>query len=125
MEDTYVIDHIKELCKQRGWTCYRLSKESGIPHSSLNTMLNKQHIPSMNNLIKICKGFNITLAQFFAGIDNEITDEHSEILTLWNSLDNESKKIAKIYMYGLAHKEISYTTPNMTTHGKEMKNNEL
>lgn len=103
MEDIYVIEHIKELCQQRGWTYYKLAKESNIPYSSLNTMMNKQHIPSMNNLIKICKGFDITLSQFFLGID-EITNEQEEVLKVWNLLDRNSKKLAMVYMHGLAHK---------------------
>lgn len=105
MEDIFVIEHIKELCKQRGWTYYKLAKKSNIPYSSLNTMMNKQHIPSMNNLIKICKGFNITLSQFFADID-ETTNEQQELLKLWNSLNQSSKKLAIVYMYGLAHREV-------------------
>lgn len=105
MEDTYVIDHIKELCAQRKWTYYRLSKEAGIPHSSLNTMLNKRHIPSMHNLIKICNGFGITLSQFFADM-NELTNEQNEIIQLWNTLDDYSKQLAKNYLYGLAHRPL-------------------
>ncbi len=104
MEDIYVIDHIKEICKQRGWTYYHLSKESGIPHSSLSNMLNNQHIPTMKNLIKICDGFGISLSQFFISMD-KTTDEQTELLQLWNSLDDASKKLALTYLYGLAHKE--------------------
>lgn len=107
MEDIFVVEHIKELCNQRGWTYYKLAQKSNIPYSSLNTMLNKQHIPSMNNLIKICKGFNIKLSQFFEGIeDRDITDEQSQLLELWNLLDEKAKELALVYMYGLAHKEI-------------------
>ena len=106
MEDFFVIDHIKELCKQRGWTYYRLAKESNIPHSSLNTMLNKQHIPSMNNLIKICEGFDITLAEFFAGMESP-SDELHEVMNLWNNLGRSSKDLVIAYMYGLSHKDIS------------------
>lgn len=107
MEDIYVLEHIKELCQQRGWTYYKLAKESNIPYSSLNTIMKKQHIPSMNNLIKICKGFDITLSQFFSGID-ETTTEQQELLKVWNLLNQDSKKLAMVYMYGLAHKEIPF-----------------
>ena len=106
MEDFYVIDHIKEICRQRGWTYYRLAKESGIPHSSLNTMLNKQHIPSMNNLIKICRGFNITLAEFFTSMEAP-SDEQQELVNLWNGLDKPAKNLVMAYMYGLAQKDLS------------------
>lgn len=108
MEDVFVIEHIKELCNQRGWTYYKLAQESNIPYSSLNTMLKKQHIPSMNNLIKICRGFNITLTQFFSGIEKP-TDEQSTLLNVWNLLDENSKNLALNYIYGLAHKGIPIT----------------
>lgn len=101
MEDIFVVDHVKELCEQRGWTLYRLAKNSGIAYSALNTMIKKNHIPTMNSLIKICKGFDITVAQFFQGMQ-PITDEQSEILNIWNTLDDSRKALAKCYMYGLA-----------------------
>ena len=110
MEDIFVIEHIKNLCNQRGWTYYKLAQKSNIPYSSLNTMLKKQHIPSMNNLIKICKGFDITLSQFFSGIEPS-NDEQSMFLNLWNSLDEHSKELVLTYMYGLAHKEIPLLKP--------------
>ncbi len=73
-------------------------------------MLNKQHIPTMNNLIKICKGFNIKLSQFFLEIENQTesnsNDEQEILLSIWGSLSDHSKKLAMIYMYGLAHKEV-------------------
>lgn len=101
MEDIFVVNHIKELCKQRGWTLYRLAKNSGIAYSALNTMIKKNHIPTMNSLIKICKGFDITVPQFFQDMQPP-TDEQSEILRLWNYLDENSKDMAKAYLYGLA-----------------------
>ena len=109
MEDYYVIDHIKELCRQRGWKYYRLAKESGIPYSSLNTMLKKRHIPSMSNLIKICGGFNITLAEFFASMENP-SDEQQNLIKLWSGLDRHAKDLVMAYIYGLAKKELSKRT---------------
>lgn len=107
MEDTYVLNHIRELCNQRGWTYYKLAQESNIPYSSLNTMLKKQHIPSIYNLIKICRGFDITLSEFFSDAEeNGIDDKKTELFNLWNLLDENSKKFVLTYMYGLANKQI-------------------
>lgn len=105
MEDIHVIEHIKEICKYRGWTYYKLAKESGIPHSSLSTMLNKQHIPSMANLIKICQGFDITLSQFFASMETP-TNRQEELINIWTLLDEQAKELLMTYAYGLSHKEI-------------------
>lgn len=106
MEDTYVIRHIKELCRQRHVSYYRLSKLSDIPYSSLNTMLKKEHIPSMRNLIKICNGLNITLTQFFSETSDNLTSEQQTILELWSLLDPNTKQFLLGYMYGITHKEL-------------------
>lgn len=100
-----IIEHIKELCARRNWTYYRLAKESGMPHSSLNTLLNKQKIPSMNNLIKICRAFDMTLTEFFAGME-PTTNELQEIVNTLSELDKTSKQLAKTYIYGLSRKEV-------------------
>lgn len=104
MEDILVIKHIKELCNQRGWTIYKLAQKANIPYSSLNTMLKQNHIPTINSLIKICFAFEITLAEFFAGIEGYSisTPENCELMGLWNILDSRSRELVLTYMYGLA-----------------------
>ena len=104
MEDIYVTEHIKELCKQRGWSYYRLAQESGIPHSSLNYMLKHQHVPTVNNLIKICRGLDIELWQFFYDISPENTTEQEDLMNIWNLLSTFQKELALTYMYGLSNK---------------------
>ena len=104
MEDIFVTEHIKEICKQRGWSYYKLAKKSGIPHSSLNYMMKHQHVPTINTLIKICNGLEMTLSQFFVGLADEKTDEQDEIINLWNLLNEQEKQLAIAYVYGLLHK---------------------
>lgn len=104
MEDIYVTEHIKEICKQRGWSYYKLAKESGISHSSLNYTMKHQHVPTINTLIKICNGLDITLSQFFDGIDNNKSEEQDKLISLWNLLNEQEKELALIYIYGLLHK---------------------
>ena len=108
MEDICVINQIKEICKQRGWSYYKLAQKSGIPHSSLSTMLNKQHIPSMNNLIKICRGFDIPLSEFFRAIEGSQT-LNDEVINLWSLLDSNDRALVLAYMRGLAHKGMPTT----------------
>lgn len=57
---------IKELCKERGMTQYALSLKSGVPQSTLSTIINCT-FPSMKIRIiyEICEGFEITLNEFF------------------------------------------------------------
>ena len=65
MRDTDVIQHIQDLCKERNWSYYRLAKESDIPYSTLNNMMNRTNIPTIPTLQKLCDGFGITLSDFF------------------------------------------------------------
>lgn len=102
-----VMERIKELCQTRGWTYYRLAKESGIPYSTLTTMLHKTNIPSIPTLIKICSGLHISIAQFFSPEDDvaKLSAEQQECLYLWNELDETSQSLALAYMSGLRDRQ--------------------
>ena len=56
---------IKQLSEERGWTDYRLAKESGLSHSTVTNMLNRNNAPTLPTLESVCKAFGITLSQFF------------------------------------------------------------
>lgn len=64
MQEQEIISRIIALCSARGWTFYRLAKQSGITYSTLCTMLHKATAPSVPTLIKICRGFDISLSEF-------------------------------------------------------------
>lgn len=57
---------IKELCKEKGLTQYKLSMKSGVPQSTLSTVM-KCMFPSVKLRIiyEICEGFEIDIKQFF------------------------------------------------------------
>lgn len=102
-----VTGRINELCKARGWSYYRLAKESGIPYSTLNTMLHKANTPSVPSLTKMCAGFQISLAQFFSTGDEtaKLTRSQKDCLKLWDALDLRSQELASAYMQGLADRQ--------------------
>ena len=104
MKDFEVMDRIKQLCESRSWSYYRLAKASGIPYSTLNTMLHKSYVPTVPSLQKICDGFGIT---FFSEKDEVslLTDEQRMCLEQWNSLDEKSQALALAYMQGLAERQ--------------------
>lgn len=107
MAEFDVVARIRELCASRSWTYYRLAKASGIPYSTLSTMLHKTNVPSVPSLMKICEGFGITLAQFFSDQDEtaRLTADQKDCLVLWNGLDAESKALASAYMQGLTDRQ--------------------
>ena len=107
MDEFDVMGRIKELCASRSWTYYRLAKEADIPYSSLSTMLHKAYVPSIPSLIKICKGFDITLAQFFSEEDEtaKLSKKQKICLEYWDQLDGQSQSLALAYMKGLADRQ--------------------
>ena len=58
---------IRELCAERNMTQYALSLKSGVPQSTLSTIINCT-FPSMKVSIiyEICEGFEISIGEFFA-----------------------------------------------------------
>lgn len=61
-----VAERIRELCEQKGLTQYKLSLRSGVPQSTLSTIL-RHTFPSVKLRIiyEICEGLEITLEDFF------------------------------------------------------------
>ena len=107
MEDFNVMARIKELCEARSWTYYRLAKEADIPYSSLSTMLHKAYVPSVPSLMKICRGFDISLSQFFSEEDDtaKLSKKQKLCLEHWDRLDERSQTLALAYMDGLADRQ--------------------
>lgn len=78
--------------EDRGWTKYKLSKECGLSESTLANIFRRNVEPSIATLEAICKGFGITLSQFFADSDMvELSPELKELFNEWVSLTPEQK----------------------------------
>lgn len=62
-----IATRIKELCKERGITQYQLYLKTGVPQSTLSTIMNCSY-PSIKLRIiyEICDGLEIDLEEFFA-----------------------------------------------------------
>lgn len=104
MRDTDVIDHIAELCKERGWTYYRLAKATGIPYSTLSNMIHRHNIPTIPTLQKICDGMDISLPDFFAGDHRSahLTKAQHDFLDILSNLSQRDKQLLTAYAKGLA-----------------------
>ena len=102
MKEEFVMERILELCKERGWTKYRLSKETGIPSSTINNLIKRTNIPTIPTLIKICNAFGITMAQFFSdGEQVSLTVEQRELLRCWNRMELEEKCRTAAFISGI------------------------
>ena len=105
-EEMDVLERIRDLCQEREYSYYELAKRSGIPYSTLNTLILKETQPSLPTLKRLCGGLGITLEQFFGGGDGEyaLTAEQRECLSLFSILTSEEQALAIAYMKGLAHR---------------------
>ena len=84
---------IRELLEELNWSEYRLAIESGLSQSTVANIFNRNTTPSVATLEQICKGFSITLAQFFAEGDMvELTGEQREMFEAWRTLSPEQKE---------------------------------
>ena len=92
---------IRELCDERDINNYKLSKASGISMSALSHMFNRQTIPNVTTLIRICDGLGITLNELFdyGGLDRvHLTDETVRLLDFWNQLDSTERRELLYYL---------------------------
>lgn len=85
---------IKKLMEERGWTDYRLAKESGLSHSTVTNMFNRNNAPTLPTLEAVCRAFGITLAQFFSeGNPLELTEEQKMLFARWSSLTEKQRNL--------------------------------
>ncbi|RGZ01898.1 helix-turn-helix transcriptional regulator [Clostridium sp. AM58-1XD] len=106
MNEINPLERIQELCRERNWSYYQLAKASGIAYSTLNTMINKENMPSLPTLQKLCHGFGISITDFFEPDRSQsgLTEEQAQCISLYTALPPEDRKLAVAFMKGLLKK---------------------
>ena len=85
-------ERIRQLMDERQWSEYRLAKEAGLSQSTIVNLFKRNTIPSVTTLESICKGFGISLSQFFCeGNMTELSDEQKELFDKWVTLTEKQK----------------------------------
>ena len=98
-------ERLRQLLKERGWTEYRLSKNCGLSESTIGNIFKRNTIPSIPTLEIICKGFGITLSQFFAEGDMvEMNHELKELFENWVNLTPAQKQAANQMLAAMNNK---------------------
>lgn len=100
-----VLERLRVLLDERGWTEYRLVKECGLSESTIANIFRRNSVPSITTLESICNGFGITLSQFFAD-DNmvELTPQAKELFDNWVTLTPEQKNAVLTMVRTFNHK---------------------
>jgi len=88
------IQKIKQLAYNRGWTEYRLVKESGLAPSTIANIYHRNTIPSIPTLEHLCHTFGITLSQFFSEGDSfSLSPDQRKLLEHWATLSDEQRHL--------------------------------
>lgn len=96
---------LQQLMDERGWTIYRLAKETGLPWSTLRNIFKRNTDPSIYTLESICKGFGISLPQFFDE-DNQmgLTAEQRQLIEGWSKLNDGNRRLVSELVKALNEK---------------------
>ncbi len=90
-----IIEKIKHLRDERGWSTNQLALEAELTQSTVSTLLTKPNaLPSLDTLMRLCGAFGITLAQFFAeDEDSELVNAQEKVLIgQFRKLPDKKKK---------------------------------
>lgn len=85
---------LQSLMDERGWTIYRLAKESDVAWTTIRNMFVRNTEPSIATLEALCRGMGITLVQFFDE-DNRmgLSPEQVQLLQEWSRLRENDKRL--------------------------------
>lgn len=88
---------IKQLMEMKNISEYRLAKLSGLSQSTISNIFIRNTSPTVPTIEAICKGFGITMSQFFADDTKEapvyLTSEQHKFFDDWLSLSEEQKSV--------------------------------
>ena len=88
-----VLERLRHMMDERGWTVYRVARESGLSEKTVYNIYSRNTMPSIPTLEAICNAFGITLAQFFAdGKLIEMSLDLEEVFENWIVLTPEQKE---------------------------------
>lgn len=97
-------ERLRRLLNERGWTEYRLAKNCGLSESTIANIFRRNTTPSISTLETICRGFGITLSQFFAdGNMIEMTPDTKALFDCWVNLTADQKAAALTMLKAMSH----------------------
>lgn len=113
--DIDVIKRIKDLTAERGWTEYRLVKESGIAASTISNIFHRNTLPNIFTLEALCDTFGITLSQFFS---NDVmiypSEDQEAILLEWSYLNTNQRERLLYFLRSMREWSLQLNEPFQT-----------
>ena len=87
-----ILERLNKLQQDYGWSDYRIAKQSGLSQGTVSNIYKRNTIPNILTLEAICKGFGITLSDFFSDNERiELTPELKMLFEDWKKLSDDKK----------------------------------
>ena len=101
-----VLEKIKKMQQERGWSTYKLAYESGLTQSTLSNMFARGTCPTVDTLQKICEAFGISLSEFFKENEGKsyVSKEEQDLLNKYRALGDKEKHAVKSMVLALSKK---------------------
>lgn len=91
---------VDEMRKKRGWSIYQLAKKAGVSSTTIYNWRDNLNIPSLTLLEAVCNALDVSLFNFILNEKDfvSITEDHKEVLILYNNLTHKQKLLIKDLM---------------------------
>jgi len=101
-----VLEKIKKMQNDRGWSTYKLAYEAGLTQSTLSNMFTRNTCPTIDTLEMICNAFGITLSEFFENGENKVCLSKNEqmLINKYRTLSDKEKDAINSTINALANK---------------------
>lgn len=90
-----VQERILELMKKKGWTRYKLAQETGLYKTTVYDWFNDVgYTPDRKSIELICAAMNISIIEFYSGIDaGELDGEQTLLLQLFEKVPESKRQL--------------------------------
>ena len=87
------LEKLKLLMKQHGLNENQLAKKANVPQSTINSLFQKNNLPTISTLEALLEALDMTLSEFF--YDDALMKKHQleeqNLMSKWNFMTSEQK----------------------------------